>query len=382
MSAVADTGIREASQTQAWRSLLTVLSGLPFFLGTYYFLDQALEQPDVATVTRVLPMQLLHGLMFFICASLTVLAIWFWINRHNPAPFYKTSLATTLLSVTALISTGAATGSYTSPTTLTAILALVIGLAWQPWRIVLWGFGYSLVGLIAYQTLVRAGALDYTPLLVPGTFVDYEPVAWWRNLRDLLVYGGLVEGLVVSFWVFGRLERQHRQLEEMARSDALTGLSSRSYFRERLEAEVERRNRYGHPFSLVLCNLDWFRLMNDTYGHVAGDDVLRKLGDLLGEVRRPVDVAARLGGDEFAFLLTDCDQENAVRVCDRLRQAMLSQEFTAGEKHFRVTMSMGVVECRGGDADSLLRAADAQLARAKELGRNRVVATVLEGEAA
>lgn len=379
MSAVADTGIRVAAQTQAWRSLLTVLSALPFFLGTFYFLDQALALPDAATVTSVPAMKLLHGLMFVVCASLSALALWFWFNRYNPAPFYKTSLAVVMLSVTALVSTGAATGSYTSPVTLTAILALVVGLAWQPLSIVLWGFGYSLVGLLVYQTLVRAGVLDYTPLLVPGTFVDHEPVAWWRNLRDLLIYGGLAEGLIVSFWVFGRLERQHRQLEAMAQSDALTGLSSRSYFRERLEAEVQRRDRYGHVFSLVVCDLDWFRLMNDTYGHVAGDEVLRRLGTLLGEVRRPVDVASRLGGDEFAFLLAECDQENAVRVCDRLRQAMLSQEFASGDKQFRVTMSMGVVECRAGDAETLLKAADAQLRRAKELGRNRVVASRHEG---
>ncbi|MDF3031684.1 MAG: hypothetical protein K0R03_2242 [Moraxellaceae bacterium] len=367
--------------TPAVLCLLTIATGLPYFFVTVYFLNQALAQPDVAAVTNPGAMRLFRNLFALVCVVLSAQALWLWWHRADPAPRPRSSLSIVLISVVALVCSSFGTGSYNSPAVVAAILALVVGLALQPRRIVVYGFILSLVLLVGYQSLSRAGVVDYMPLFAAGTFVDNVPAAWWRHLRDILIYGGLLQGLLLIFWLFARLDEQSARLQATARTDIVTGLSYRAHFLEELEAAVARRNATGQGFTLLLCNLDWFRLMNDTYGHVAGDAVLRTLGGILADARGPHDAAARFGGDEFAFLFADNDPERVRRLSDRLRLDLLSQHFTAGDKEFQVTMSMGIVDCTTGDADTLLAAAYANLQRAKDQGRNRVVAGTCTGAA-
>lgn len=360
---------RRAAVTPATQCLLTIAAGLPYFLVALLYFGQALARPDAATVTRPLAMTLMRDLFAVICAILVVQAAWLWPHRGDPAPRPRSRLVVVMLSALALTSAGIATGSFNSPVVLAAVLAMVVGLALHPLHVVLPGFLLSILLPVTYQTLVRTGVVPYAPLLVPGTFL--EAASWWHPLRKVWLYGGVFEGMLLVFWVFARVDRQAQDIREQARSDGLTGLADRSHFIAQLEAAVARRER--EAFSLVLCNLDWFNLVNDSYGHVAGDEVLCRLGRLLAAHCHEGDVAGRLGGDEFALLLTSGGRQRARHVCKALHLDMFAQEFAAGPSRFRVTLSLILVDGSRGTAAELLQQAADGLQAARRSGRNCIV---------
>ena len=163
------------------------------------------------------------------------------------------------------------------------------------------------------------------------------------------------------------------RLAEAARTDALTGLVNRRGFDEAVGQELARMRRGGLPFALVLCDLDRFKDVNDSLGHPAGDLVLKRVAEAFGATVRDVDTVARLGGEEFGVLLAGTDEAEAVAVADRLRHA-LERTFAADD--FRLTASCGVATAvEHPDADGLMRAADTAMYAAKQLGRNRSVAS-------
>jgi diguanylate cyclase (GGDEF)-like protein len=116
-----------------------------------------------------------------------------------------------------------------------------------------------------------------------------------------------------------RLAEANSRLEELAAMDGLTGLKNRRAFEDRLEEEVARARRHGHPLSLILIDIDHFKSYNDTFGHPKGDEVLRHVGRLLMRLMRDTDFAARYGGEEFAIILPNTDREGAHQVAERLR---------------------------------------------------------------
>jgi len=170
-----------------------------------------------------------------------------------------------------------------------------------------------------------------------------------------------------------------QKLHKLAHTDELTGLWNRRHLVDRLHAEVERSRRYGRPLALILLDLDHFKTINDTYGHAAGDEVLRVTSRAMEAICRDLDVPGRMGGEEFAVVLPETDAKGARVVADRLRLEIAScLHEAAGHPPFRVTASLGVVTLEPGserDVESLMHAADAALYRAKELGRNRVTLT-------
>ncbi|NJD18025.1 MAG: diguanylate cyclase, partial [Gemmatimonadetes bacterium] len=171
------------------------------------------------------------------------------------------------------------------------------------------------------------------------------------------------------------LELAYADVERLARTDPLTGLANRRHFMERLEAEVERSERYARTLSLVALDMDHFKAVNDTHGHAAGDDVLRAAAQALRDVCRDVDLAARLGGEELALLLPETDGAGARTVAERVREhiAATAHQSPAGQP-FRVTASLGVATAvPGAPGEALLQAADEALYRAKRSGRNLVV---------
>lgn len=381
MTAAVSPSFKTTAPTPATLCLLTMATGFPFFAFEIHTLSQLLLQPGLGEVTRPLAMQLLRDTLLLVCVVDVLLALWLWPQRRDPAPRPRTNVLIALLHTLALAGMGIATGAYTSPANLPAVTALIVGLALQPRRAVLWGFAFSIVLLGTYQGLVNAGVLPYAPLLVPGTFAGSEPVAWWSEVRAFLCLSGLLAGSGLIFWMFHRLDRQREALVTLSHTDGLTRLSNRRYFMERLELELQRRTRYGFPLSVVYCDADHFKNVNDTYGHQAGDEVLREIGRILAQVRRPMDVAARLGGEEFALILPECDVDKAMIVCERLRNRLKDHEFEvdgpgSDRRRFRVTMSMGAVECRHDTIDALLKQADLNLYEAKTGGRDRVVASV------
>lgn len=170
------------------------------------------------------------------------------------------------------------------------------------------------------------------------------------------------------------LEQRHAKLAQLAHSDALTGLGNRRSFDEQLDEELRRATRYHRPVSLIVADIDRFKLVNDNQGHAVGDELLRCLGELLSREVRAPDSAFRYGGEEFVILTPETKAEGASRLAERLRLAFAeaSPRTSAGAQ----TISMGVADTEmvedTEDAAALFELADQALYRAKVLGRNRV----------
>ncbi len=168
-----------------------------------------------------------------------------------------------------------------------------------------------------------------------------------------------------------QLEAANRQLMMLAATDGLTGLHNRRSFDDRLQQECHAAQRYDRALSLVLFDLDHFKSYNDTFGHPAGDDVLRSVARLVSSCIRDVDVAGRVGGEEFAVLLPETDAAAALRVAERIRTTIALAAWPLRQ----VTASVGVSTMTAGQvrADDLLEAADQALYQAKRAGRNQTV---------
>jgi two-component system cell cycle response regulator len=174
---------------------------------------------------------------------------------------------------------------------------------------------------------------------------------------------------------------------KLSATDDLTRVASRRFFSKHFPREMERAARYGRGLSLVLCDIDFFKNLNDTLGHAGGDQVLRQFGARLQQnLRRGIDWVARIGGEEFAVVLPETTYEHALEVARKLRVAVASTPFTYDRKNVEVTASFGLCgldRVPAGErqlAQRVLKIADAALYRSKHGGRNRVTATMFGGE--
>lgn len=168
------------------------------------------------------------------------------------------------------------------------------------------------------------------------------------------------------------LQAEKERLAFQASHDWLTGLANRRAFEARLQAELD--NTAAGPLALILLDLDQFKSVNDSCGHLAGDRLLCQVSHLLRQDRRPHDLVARLGGDEFSLILPQCPPSSAIDIAERLRQSLEMFSFTWGDRRFTVTASVGVacIADRNTTLEDVMRRADAACYRAKEKGRNRV----------
>jgi len=171
------------------------------------------------------------------------------------------------------------------------------------------------------------------------------------------------------------LRQKNVELHEISITDGLTGLYNRKHLMETLDKEVSRSQRHSHSFSFLVIDIDHFKKYNDTYGHLAGDEVLSRLASVFTESIRSSDYAARYGGEEFIIMLPETGPEQGVEAAERIRNKVAEQSFGGKGESIKVTISVGVA-CypdNGEDAQSVIRSADAALYEAKELGRNRVI---------
>jgi diguanylate cyclase (GGDEF)-like protein len=180
---------------------------------------------------------------------------------------------------------------------------------------------------------------------------------------------------IFKFIVGGNMEAQyHEEIYRLMTVDGLTELHNKRYFTESLEKEISRAKRYERAFSLVLFDIDHFKKINDSFGHLAGDAVLRQLGALVrGRVRRD-DVPARTGGEEFAVILPEVGKDGASQLADKLRKAVQDSTFRFEGTIIPVTISLGVAEWEPNvdDPAELVKRADEKLYEAKRSGRNLV----------
>lgn len=239
------------------------------------------------------------------------------------------------------------------------------------------------------------GELVYSELIHMLCHLRFEPHEareHWERIKDHRVFmqqrlGTPVNLLVALVSYFVEVNRQlenpklielkvFEETEQSAYRDALTGLCNYRYFQEHLEREVLRSERYGQPLSLLMIDIDDFKLYNDTHGHDAGNDALARLAVLLSGCLRKVDVLARFGGEEFVAIMPATPKTGAFLVAERARKKVEEHEFVCGDtaNPQQLTVSIGVAT-HPADARSaaiLIRKADRALYLAKSRGKNRV----------
>lgn len=233
--------------------------------------------------------------------------------------------------------------------------------------------------VLAYLLLgKKEGFLLSAPFMLAGCVVYYihlEFIADARSMIDLLnmvLCAVLMLGFIHLYET--RREEAEQKLFTLAQTDALTGLSNRASFQSTLGRTLAECKRSGSGFALVIMDIDYFKVVNDTMGHDAGDQVLRDISHRLTERLRTTDSVGRLGGEEFGLILRDVKPEDSFELMDELRQRIADSDLQYGEAVINVTASFGIAHYpeHGSEAETLFRTADRCLFSCKRAGRNMV----------
>jgi len=234
---------------------------------------------------------------------------------------------------------------------------------------------------------LKSGELDFVPVLVASH--RGETAERVRGLQlgaddyiprpcDPAEFLARAKALLRTKQAHDRIRKLHTTLEQMVVSDPLTGLHNRRYLMDRMLQEMQRSDRHGEPLALAMIDLDAFKPINDQFGHVLGDKVLRAVGSAISKSVRVSDIAARYGGDEFAVILPQTPAEGAMRVCERLLRnisEVILQDETG--RSFRITAILGLAYYPADDIETpedLVHSADGALYGAKRSGKNRFTA--------
>lgn len=204
-----------------------------------------------------------------------------------------------------------------------------------------------------------------------GTYVNDELV----NDRELHRGDQIKIGdTILKFLSGADLESQyHETIYRLTIMDGLTGIHNKRYLVEQLDRELSRATRHERPLTLVMCDIDHFKRVNDEFGHLAGDHVLKEVAQLAKSRLRPDDVIARYGGEELAVILPETNLKGGIRIADELRKMIAIETFVFEDEDIDVTISCGVAQLDPKwRAYDFVKAADEQLYKAKHGGRNRV----------
>jgi diguanylate cyclase (GGDEF)-like protein/PAS domain S-box-containing protein len=219
--------------------------------------------------------------------------------------------------------------------------------------------------------------IDYVfrALRKDGTVIDVEIHSSAMEIGGKMALFGLVMDVTERTRAEREVQALQEKLREQSTHDALTGLYNRRYLEETLGRELILAERHGHPVSVIMGDLDHFKAINDCYGHLGGDEVLRVFGDLMKRNSRGSDIYCRYGGEEFLLVMPQMAKENAIERAEQLCATMASAPVCYGESQIAVTASFGVATFPrdGRTGDELIAAADSALYAAKAAGRNRVI---------
>jgi len=214
-----------------------------------------------------------------------------------------------------------------------------------------------------------------------GTWVNGQKIS-----KHALESGDKIKlgsSIIVKFVLQDELEAAfQKELYESATRDSLTGLCSKRFLMEQLDVEFNFHRRTKKPLSVIMCDIDFFKKINDTFGHLGGDHVLKELGQQILQILRKGDLAGRYGGEEIIFLLRETPMSGALVFAERVRKLVESHPFVFDGKRISVTVSMGmatVLQDNYPSPDLLIKAADDFLYKAKQAGRNRVVCPISQG---
>lgn len=236
-------------------------------------------------------------------------------------------------------------------------------------------------GTSYYFTTHRVPQTSWTLVMAVPTSYLYIAVSGASHWVPWVILAGLAVFLGFAVWLTSRVLAQRRRLTEanerlarLARTDALTGLFNRRYINEQLAVMCAAARRHEFPVAVLMVDVDHFKRLNDTFGHSAGDEALRHVADKLASALRAEDLAGRWGGEEFVIVLPHTDDDPAVVVAERLRDAVAAAPVALGTGGDLVGLSISIgVASRAGDLpDTLIHRADLALYEAKRSGRNRV----------
>ena len=207
-----------------------------------------------------------------------------------------------------------------------------------------------------------------------GTYLNDEEIREEQPLRsgDLVKIGSAI----FKFLSGGNIEQQYyEEIYTLTICDGLTTIFNKRYFLEFIEREMGRCHRYNRSLSLMMVDIDHFKVINDTNGHLAGDYVLRELAAVIKPRVRKEECFARYGGEEFAYVMPESGGENTRKLAEKIRRLIEDHRFVFEGKDIKVTLSIGVADLVGDMTEPLqfIKLADANLYKAKKAGRNRVV---------
>lgn len=365
------------AQRSVSSSLLFCVVSVPFLLMFISLHAYALSTPEVLALYRIEALVASQIVLAVLTLSLIGVGLYCWQQRGSERACRWLPHVTVTPTVIVLTLLALACGLKDSPVGVTVLVVILMGRALfglDPLKPAL-VIGGSLV-LLA-EVLGWAGVLPYAPLLKAPVFTGGPLGTWWQVWVRVVFNVSALPFAAMVFFLFGALTRRRRELERLVRTDMLTGLANRRTFMSQLQIESHRHARTRRPFCLVMCDVDHFKKINDTWGHPAGDAVLVALGRILqSQTRTQVDTAARIGGEEFALLLPETDLVQAEQVAQKVSGTVRAEVFEFDGHQFRVTQSVGIAQATGGDGDGALRVADDNLYRAKRAGRDRIVASM------
>jgi diguanylate cyclase (GGDEF)-like protein len=251
-------------------------------------------------------------------------------------------------------------------------LVLVVGL------LLFIGLGAYLLGLTLVRPLDRltggASKVAAGDLEVDLPVLSRSEVGYLTEVFNDMV-ARLRQGREELAAINKTLRKKNKELHELSITDSLTGLYNRKHLMETLDNEVARSKRHKHDFAVLVIDIDHFKEYNDTYGHLAGDEVLSRLASVFKKSVRSCDYVARYGGEEFILVLPEIGPEDGVKAAERIRKKVVKENFAGDGEPREVTVSVGVASYPkdGDDPQTIIRHADAALYKSKESGRNQVV---------
>lgn len=274
-------------------------------------------------------------------------------------------------------------GPFTTPFSILLLALPVIGyLLFEP-RQMHYGLVTMALGSGAAIVLPQLGVLPYAPFLARAPFENGQLHPAWIGAFGVPSIFVSIVVLLIHTSLMRQLRERQAELEHLSTTDALTGLSNRKLFFDRIDEELARARRHAHPLCVLMLDADHFKAINDTFGHAVGDEVLRRLGARIRLDLRTGDLAARYGGEELAFILPVTDAAEAAAVAERLLAVARTIRFGDPGAERSLTVSVGVAELGADEsASTLLARADAALYQAKRGGRDRYVVASLVGSAA
>ncbi|TCS35593.1 diguanylate cyclase (GGDEF)-like protein [Paucimonas lemoignei] len=268
---------------------------------------------------------------------------------------------------------------------LLALFAFLVGTGAVQNTGALWGYPMAASAVTVLRArlglivIAAMSGIALTVFLIPPSWLGTQPYSLEFKIRYTATYFALM--LFIALHEYARSRSQNEllrlsaQLDHLSQTDVLTGLPNRRFMLDRLEEENSRNLRHQRPYAILYGDVDDFKLINDTYGHQAGDEALHLIGQTLRNNLRQHDLVCRWGGEEFLVLLPEATPELAKEVADKLCKSITAIEFRPAGIMHRLTMSFGLHHVAGhGNINSFIQQADQKLYRAKQSGKNRAVA--------